>query len=287
MASTLQFVSENNLRSFKTNQDAYNLSKFASLSGGKVTAEQLPSYVDDIIEGYTRKNEHGAVTFYSDSDCTVSIAGETGKIYYDLNATIDGAYRYGGSAFVAVGNSVSTADKAVKDGSGNVITETYATKGEASAIATKSTAGVVIVGDNIAVASDGTISVSTATDSNTGLAQAGTNINVSNGVFSVNTGTNAQKGVVQAGDGIDVANGVISIAKAGTYVEPAQGEEDENVYGRVAVGANITNTNGVISLTDTNITAALGYTPLDAASISELSSAAIDAMFTVSGGTGE
>ena len=68
------------LNRFKTKQDAYNLTKFASLSGGKVTAEQLPSYVDDVIEGYA-VNHEGTVTFYSDAEHTQAIMGETGKIF--------------------------------------------------------------------------------------------------------------------------------------------------------------------------------------------------------------
>ena len=224
--TTKNYIDLTGLGQFKTKQDAYNLTKFASLSGGKVTAEQLPSYVDDVIEGYAVNNE-GAVTFYSDSEHTQEITGETGKIYVDLTATIDGSYRYGGSQFVAIGNSVSTADKALKDANGNIITETYATKSESTAPATTSTAGIVIVGDNLNVDSDGTISVATA----------------------------------------------------GTYSAPAQGEDDNNIYGVVSVGQNITNTNGVISLTSANVTSALGYTPLDEADLVAATSAQIDALF--------
>ena len=54
---SVSYVDLAGLRTFKTKQDEYNLSHFASLSGGKVTAEQLPSYVDDVIEGYTSTNE--------------------------------------------------------------------------------------------------------------------------------------------------------------------------------------------------------------------------------------
>lgn len=46
---TKNYIDVDGLGRFKTKQDEYNLTKFASLSGGKVTAEQLPSYVDDIV----------------------------------------------------------------------------------------------------------------------------------------------------------------------------------------------------------------------------------------------
>ena len=157
------YIDLNGLRLFKIKQDEYNLGKFASLSGGKISPEQLPSYVDDIIEGYA-KNEEGVVSFYADSDCTVDIEGEKGKIYYDLAATIDGSYRYSGSQFVAVGNSVSTADKAVNDSNGNPIIDTYATKDELGTVsttpATKTALGVVQIGDNISLSEGGVIRLS-------------------------------------------------------------------------------------------------------------------------------
>lgn len=217
------YIDLTGLGEFKTKQDEYNLTKFASLSGGKVTAEQLPSYVDDIVEGYVTNNE-GTITFYSDAEKTQAITGETGKIYVDLEATVDGTYRYGGSVFVPVNNSVSTADKALKDASGNVITETYL---QNTTKATANSLGLVKVGENVSVDTDGTVSVATA----------------------------------------------------GTYTAPAQGEDDENVYGVVSVGANITNANGVISLSGSNVTAALGYTPLDSAEISAATTAQIDSLF--------
>ena len=149
------YIDLNGLRLFKIKQDEYNLGKFASLSGGKISPEQLPSYVDDIIEGYA-KNEEGVVSFYADSDCTVDIEGEKGKIYYDLAATVDGSYRYSGSQFVAVGNSVYS--------NGNPIIDTYATNDELGTVsttpATKTALGVVQIGDNISLSEGGVIRLS-------------------------------------------------------------------------------------------------------------------------------
>lgn len=69
----------------------------ASLNGsGKVPESQLPSYVDDVIEGYYY---NGA--FYSDSAHTTEITPETGKIYVDL--TDNKTYRWSGSVYVCVG----------------------------------------------------------------------------------------------------------------------------------------------------------------------------------------
>ena len=239
--SNVQYVDLNGLRTFRTKQNEYNLAHFASLSGGKVTAEQLPSFVDDVIEGYITKNaETGAITFYSDAAKTQQITGETGKIYVDLGATIDGSYRYSGSQFVAIGTSVSTADKAVNDANGNPIIETYATKDELSTAATtpatKNSLGVVQVGDNIDVDA-GIISVATATSDTLGLVKTGTNIDNSNGTISVKTGSTTQKGVLQVGTNIDVSDGTISVATA-----------TSDTLGLVKIGTNIDNSNGTISV---------------------------------------
>ena len=78
---------------------------------GKVPAAQLPSYVDDIIEGYYYQGG-----FYKEVGHTTSIDGESGKIYVDL--TENGprqVYRWSGTAYVAIpiglalGETASTA----------------------------------------------------------------------------------------------------------------------------------------------------------------------------------
>ena len=268
-----QFVDLNGLRTFKTRQDQYNLEHFASLSGGKVTAEQLPSFVDDVIEGYTTKNaETGAVTFYSDSAKTQPITGETGKIYVDLAATIDGSYRFSGSQFVEIGTSVSTADKAVNDANGNPIITTYATKDElgtaATTAATKNSLGVVQIGDNIDVAA-GVISVATATSDTLGVVITGTNIDNNNGVISVATASDSVIGLAKAGTNVNVdATGTFSVNTA----TAAQS-------GVVQIGSNISVDNGVISLSSSNVTSALGYTPVNAAELSAISTSDIEGLF--------
>lgn len=77
-------------------------------SGGKVPAAQLPSYVDDVIEGYLSGGK-----LYKESDHTTEIAGESGKIYTDLHT--NKTYRWSGSGFtvisdtIAIGETSSTA----------------------------------------------------------------------------------------------------------------------------------------------------------------------------------
>lgn len=66
-------------------------------SGGKIPAIQMPSYVDDIIEGYYKSADG---KFYKEASFTTLIAGETGKIYIDL--ATNKSYRYSGSVFVYI-----------------------------------------------------------------------------------------------------------------------------------------------------------------------------------------
>lgn len=75
---------------------------------GLVPASQLPSYVDDVVEGYYYNNN-----FYKESTHETLIVGESGKIYLDLTENI--TYRWGGSSWVkmssplALGETSSTA----------------------------------------------------------------------------------------------------------------------------------------------------------------------------------
>ena len=82
---------------------------------GKVPEAQLPSYVDDAIEGYLYEGH-----FYADSAHTEEITGERGKIYVDLDT--NRAYRWTGSTFVEIGdNNTFTANRAlVSDANGKV-----------------------------------------------------------------------------------------------------------------------------------------------------------------------
>ena len=67
-------------------------------STGKVPSSQLPSYVDDVIEGYYYNGN-----FYIDSAHTQLITPETGKIYVDLDT--NKSYRWGGTTYVEISQS--------------------------------------------------------------------------------------------------------------------------------------------------------------------------------------
>lgn len=69
---------------------------------GHVPAEQLPSYVDDVIEGYMSDGK-----FYKEEAHTTAITGESGKIYTDIPS--GKIYRWSGTTFVSISNPLDIA----------------------------------------------------------------------------------------------------------------------------------------------------------------------------------
>ena len=65
---------------------------------GRVPSSQLPSYVDDVIEGYYYNEK-----FYKEEAHTTEITGEGGKIYVDVSTNL--SYRYSGSTYVQITSS--------------------------------------------------------------------------------------------------------------------------------------------------------------------------------------
>jgi hypothetical protein len=87
---------------------------YATLLGGKVPADQLPSYVDDVIE--------------SANISSLPVVGESGKIYVTLDT--NKTYRWSGSSYVEISGPPSSTD-AIPEGSSNL----YHTQARASAAA--------------------------------------------------------------------------------------------------------------------------------------------------------
>lgn len=106
--------------------------------------------------------------------------------------------------------------------------------------ASKTAKGLVRIGDNINVNSEGLISVpigGSGTSGSLGVLRTGDNITNSNGLISVPIGTNSIFGVLKTGDNIINTNGEISVPVA-----------DNTVKGVVSVGENIDVTDGKISI---------------------------------------
>ena len=69
-------------------------------NAGKVPSSQLPSYVDDVIEGYLDSGN-----FYKDAGHTQLITPENGKIY--VNLADNTTYRWSGTAYVQISSSLA------------------------------------------------------------------------------------------------------------------------------------------------------------------------------------
>ena len=72
---------------------------------GTVPAAQLPSYVDDVVEGYLIEGK-----FYKDEAKAEEITGETSKIYVDKTTEL--TYRWSGSMFVEISKSLALGETA-------------------------------------------------------------------------------------------------------------------------------------------------------------------------------
>jgi hypothetical protein len=88
----------------KLNEKKINVSKIGSANGvaslgsdGKVPASELPSYIDQVIEGYYNSTDG---KFYEESTYTTEITPESNKVYIDVPTST--TYRWGGTEYVPI-----------------------------------------------------------------------------------------------------------------------------------------------------------------------------------------
>lgn len=79
---------------------------------GVVPSSQLPSYVDDVIEGYFYNNK-----FYKEASHTTEMTGETGKIYTDIEHNL--TYRWSGTKFTEISPSLALGETSSTAYAGN------------------------------------------------------------------------------------------------------------------------------------------------------------------------
>ena len=114
-------------------------------SSGLVPSSQLPSYVDDVVEGYYIDSK-----FYKDEAKATLITGESDKIYVDMATNHSYRYAPSSTSYIRIDDAVSTAEQAMKDASGNIITDTYETKTDAqTALNKKADKATTLSGYNI------------------------------------------------------------------------------------------------------------------------------------------
>lgn len=101
----------------------------ASLDGdGKVPASQLPSYVDDVLEGYYVDETHFAEKYIEDA--SVYYTPEKGKIYVDISTDTDYSgktYRWSGTKYSVISETLALGEvtgTAYDGGKGKKTTDT-------------------------------------------------------------------------------------------------------------------------------------------------------------------
>lgn len=93
----------------------------APLKDGKVPSIYLPSYVDDVIEGFYNKEDGKFYQYFSGTEYSTEIKGESGKIYVDINSTGNNTYRYAEetSTYILISNSLVIGTGAENAAAGN------------------------------------------------------------------------------------------------------------------------------------------------------------------------
>ena len=252
---------------------------------GKIKAENLPSYVDDVIElvavsetapatcaagdmyfnsGSTNKKIYTATA--ANTWGTTGVEPEKSKIY--VCTADDKTYRWSGSVMTEIGKQHATAttiratgtadddhvatEKAVRDAlvAAGAYELPAATSGELGGvkIAAAATSGI----NN----NSGTISIATASTSQLGGVKIGDNISVSNGTISVKSGTNEQAGVVTTKSTISGNNASLGSTDTATGTVPTVwGVEKalKDKQDKLTAGTGISIEDGTVSVSDTVI----------------------------------
>jgi hypothetical protein len=120
---------------------------------GKVPSSQLPSFVDDVKEGYLNSADG---KFYEESTYETEITPEADKIYVDKATNI--TYRWSGSAFVAIGSDLALGETSTTAYRGDRGKAAYDHATDANKISTATASGLY----KVAATAEGHISDLTA-----------------------------------------------------------------------------------------------------------------------------
>lgn len=241
---------------------------YASLDGsGKVPSTQLPSYVDDVVEGANL--------------AALPATGETGKIYVvlDTNKT----YRWSGSAYVEISASPGSTD-AVTEGSTNLYFTNARARGALSGnapISYNSTSGAIshAVSGVTAGSYGSSTSVPVITVDATGHVTGVSTSSISGSLTF--TGDVTGSGSTGSSTALTLANsGVV----AGTYTKVTV-----DAKGRVTTGASLASGDLPTytgTITSSQVTTALGFTPYNSSNPSGyITSSSLSSYLPLSGGT--
>ena len=230
-------------------------------NSGYITSSALNGYV---------KSVNGT---YSNGNVSISVSGGSGgsvTVDAELSSTSTNAVQ-NKAVYAAVDKKLDKtgiAAYATRDSSGNVIIHTYATKTDLNSYV-KSI-------NNVKPDSDGNVTISvgggsgnytlpTASSSTLGGVKIGSGLTINtSGVVSADVTSSTLTAYVKTTD-------LSEVAKSGSYDDLTNKPTIPSAYtlpnatsstlGGVKVGSNISVSNGTISVTKSNVTSALGYTP--------------------------
>lgn len=207
---------------------------------GQIPAAYLPSYVDDVLEGYYYNNK-----FYKESTHTTEITPQVGKIYVDLSTDI--AYRWGGSTYVEISKSIVTGVKGDAETNyriGNInITPTniglsnVVNLDQSKAIKTITRSGTTFTYTCL----DGTTGTFTQQDT----------------IYTLPLAASGTRGGIQIGYQQSGKNYPVALSSEKAYVNVPW---TDTTYS-AGTGLSLTNTTFALALTKKLVTDALGYTP--------------------------
>lgn len=209
-------------------------------ANGKVPSAQLPSYVDDTVEGYLNSVDG---KFYADSSYTTEITGETGKIYVTLDT--NKTYRWSGSGFVEISESLALGETSSTAYAGN--------KGKANADAIAGIKNGTSINSFSAVETAlQSCATKTYVDGLVGDPSSATTTDKSSVVAMVNeldwkAGTFGPYNVADATDIKDFIKKVITLADADLASKPAY-----KIYHIFSTYHNLDNFHGTIERQDTH-----------------------------------
>ena len=110
-------------------------------ANGKVPSSQLPSYVDDVIEGYYNETDG---KFYEESTYTTEITGEAGKIYISRDTAK--TYRWSGSVFIVIAGDLALGETSSTAYRGDRGKTAYDHSQDANKVTTATAVGLYKVG---------------------------------------------------------------------------------------------------------------------------------------------
>lgn len=217
---------------------------------GKISSNYLPSYVDDVIEGYYYNSK-----FYSDSSHTTEITGETGKIYVDLST--NKTYRWGGTAYAEISESLAlgtTSSTAYRGDYGNTA---YGHATDASRLTTAKNAGLYKFG----VTAEGHVASATAVEKSdiTALGIPG-----SDTTYTASDGVKIESGVIKHTNAVTAGSVTPSISQGLLSLKYANFDAQGHITGvgsAVDVYVNESKASTLVAVASAGTTPSLTITP--------------------------